>query len=82
MSKKFCDHDYKNAIKIGAMDYVCPLCKDIVNPFEWFMVNEYDCVFVDLNPKKEDRKTPKRLGKSIVTKKNFLKKPEDKKLLK
>lgn len=74
MSKKFCDHDYKNAIKIGAMDYVCPLCKDLVNPFEWFMVNEYDCVFVDVTSKKPD--------KSIVTKKNFLKKPEDKKLLK
>ena len=28
------------------------------------------------------KKLEKRLGKSIVTKKNFLKKPEDKKLLK
>jgi hypothetical protein len=25
-SKEICRHDYKNAIQVGNVDYVCPLC--------------------------------------------------------
>ena len=42
MSKKIgknrfvCRHDYKNAIPVGKVDHICPLCKVIVDPTEWF----------------------------------------------
>ncbi len=52
-NKKICLHDYKNAIKIGNVDYVCPLCKELLDPFEWFFMNSFE--FVDVTPKKGKR---------------------------
>jgi len=48
--KVFCDHDYKNAIQIGNVDYVCPKCKNLLDPFEWFFNNSFN--FIDCTPKK------------------------------
>jgi len=44
-------HDYKNAIKIGNVDYVCPLCKNLLDPLEWFFMNSFE--FVDATPRKK-----------------------------
>ncbi len=41
-----CRHDYKNAIKVGNVDYACPLCKELLDPLEWFFMNSFE--FVDL----------------------------------
>ncbi len=49
-SKARCDHDYKNAIRIGEVDYVCPLCKELLDPLEWFLMNSF--AFVDVSPVK------------------------------
>ncbi|MBI5359563.1 MAG: hypothetical protein HZA48_03170 [Planctomycetes bacterium] len=42
-----CRHDYKNAIQIGNIDYVCPLCKELLDPLEWFLMNSFEFVEVD-----------------------------------
>ncbi|KKP78423.1 MAG: hypothetical protein A2271_05145 [Candidatus Moranbacteria bacterium RIFOXYA12_FULL_35_19] len=44
-----CEHDYKNAIQIGNVDYVCPLCKELLDPSEWFFMNSFE--FIDVTPK-------------------------------
>ncbi|MDO8514912.1 MAG: hypothetical protein Q7S14_00290 [bacterium] len=49
-NKKMCMHDYKNAIKIGNIDYKCPLCGKILDPKEWFLMNTFE--FVDVSVKK------------------------------
>lgn len=49
-NKPICRHDYKNAIQIGNVDYVCPLCKELLDPFEWFFMNSFE--FVDCTPGK------------------------------
>lgn len=41
-----CLHDYKNAIPVGNVDYVCPLCKELLDPMEWFFMNQFE--FVDV----------------------------------
>jgi len=46
-----CKHDYKNAVQIGNVDYVCPLCKELLDPFEWFLMNSFE--FVDATPQTE-----------------------------
>ena len=46
-NKAICRHDYKNAIQIGNVDYVCPLCKELLDPFEWFFMNSFE--FVETN---------------------------------
>ncbi len=45
-NKAICRHDYKNAIQIGNVDYVCPLCKELLDPFEWFFMNSFEFVEV------------------------------------
>ena len=45
--KKVCRHDYKNAIQVGNVDYLCPLCKELLNPMEWFFMNSFDFVDVE-----------------------------------
>jgi len=60
--KVFCRHDYKNAIQIGKVDYVCPLCKELLNPLEWFFMNSFEFVEVKAAP--------------IVSKNNHAKKTE------
>lgn len=47
-------HDYKNAIKIGNVDYVCPLCIELLDPMEWFLMNSFE--FVDCTPKSKNAK--------------------------
>lgn len=48
-----CRHDYKNAIPIGKIDYVCPLCKESLDPLEWFLMNSFE--FVDVAPHTEQQ---------------------------
>lgn len=49
--KPACRHDHKNAIKVGNIDYMCPLCKKLIDPGEWFIMNSFN--FVDEMPKKK-----------------------------
>jgi hypothetical protein len=44
--KTACRHDYKNAIKIGNVDYQCPLCGKLLDPGEWFFMNSFK--FIDV----------------------------------
>lgn len=46
-ANKICLHDYNNAIQIGNVDYVCPLCKELLDPLEWFFMNSFE--FVDVS---------------------------------
>ncbi|MDD5396604.1 MAG: hypothetical protein PHW24_00930 [Candidatus Moranbacteria bacterium] len=45
--KLICMHDYKNAIQIGNVDHMCPLCKKLLDPMEWFFMNSFN--FVDMH---------------------------------
>ncbi|MBU0545651.1 hypothetical protein KKB18_01080 [bacterium] len=49
--KKICRHDYKNAVQIGKVDYMCPLCKKMLDPGEWFLMNSFE--FIDVTPVNE-----------------------------
>ena len=51
-NKTVCRHDYKNAIKIGSVDYVCPLCRELLDPLELFFMNSFE--FVDVRGKMEN----------------------------
>ena len=53
VKKTVCKHDYKNATKIGNVDYVCPLCKNLLDPMEWFLMNSFE--FVDVTPEKKTK---------------------------
>ena len=56
---KKCWHDYKHAIQIGNVDFVCPLCKRLLDPMEWFLMNSFK--FIDCgNADEEMRKRPKK----------------------
>ncbi len=46
--KETCRHDYKNAIQIGNIDYQCPLCDKILDPLEWFLMNSFEFVEVEV----------------------------------
>ncbi len=84
-SKK-CMHDYKNAVQVGKVDYVCPLCKELLDPMEWFFTNSFKFVDVKAEKYKSDKlfkkggriagdarkKLEKETGKKISTNKNFL----------
>ena len=48
-----CKHDYKNAVKVGNIDYQCPLCDKLLDPNEWFFMNYFE--FVDVDIQKEDK---------------------------
>jgi hypothetical protein len=52
-SSMTCRHDYKNAVQIGNVDYVCPLCKRALDPLEWFLMNSFK--FVDVTPEASRR---------------------------
>jgi len=47
-----CRHDYKNAIQVSNIDYVCPLCKELLDPFEWFLMNSFEFVEITAQEKK------------------------------
>jgi hypothetical protein len=60
-----CKHDYKNAIQIGSVDYVCPLCKQVLDPLEWFLMNSFefeDVVSAAERRPAEDRQKKKARG--------------------
>lgn len=48
--KVICRHDYKNAIKVGNINYQCSLCGNLLDPNEWFFMNSFD--FIDVTLKK------------------------------
>ena len=48
-TKTICMHDYKNAIQVGNVDHMCPLCKKLLDPLEWFFMNSFE--FIDASPK-------------------------------
>jgi hypothetical protein len=75
--KSRCDHNYKNAIQIGEVDYVCPLCKEFLDPFEWFLMNSFEFVDVASVDALE-----KRLKRPIVSGHNYLKNEEKQRVLK
>ena len=51
IKRKVCMHDYKNAIPVGRIDHVCPLCKKLLDPLEWFFMNSFN--FIDVTPADE-----------------------------
>ena len=46
-SMKPCRHDYKNAIQVGNVDYQCPICGKLLDPLEWFLMNNLEFVDVE-----------------------------------
>lgn len=50
--EKVCMHDYKNAILVGRIDHICPLCKKLLDPGEWFFMNYF--TFIDCTPPDKD----------------------------
>ncbi|HYV33372.1 MAG TPA: hypothetical protein VE973_00790 [Candidatus Limnocylindria bacterium] len=44
--QKICMHDYKNAIRVGNIDFQCPLCGRLVDPNTWFIMNSFN--FIDM----------------------------------
>jgi hypothetical protein len=57
-NKDFCYHDYKNAIEVGNVDRVCPKCRQMLDPGEWFFMNSFE--FVDVTPEKIKKELEKR----------------------
>jgi len=49
IKKSGCRHDYKNAIPVGKVDHLCPLCGKLLDPFEWFFMNSFEFVDLDAN---------------------------------
>ncbi|MCX6556902.1 MAG: hypothetical protein NTW95_05645 [Candidatus Aminicenantes bacterium] len=79
-NKIFCRHDYKNAIKVGNIDYQCPLCGKLLDPKEWFLMNSFEFIEVFTENKKAAKrnrsvvskvrnKTKKEIGRSVISKK-------------
>ena len=54
-SKK-CMHDYKNAIQVGNVDYMCPICKELLDPLEWFLMNSFEFIDVGTEENKKEIK--------------------------
>lgn len=54
--KTSCRHDYKNAIQIGNIDYMCPLCKKLLDPMEWFFMNSFEFVDVTYEKSPQNKK--------------------------
>lgn len=86
-NKTICRHDYKNAIKIGNVDYVCPLCRNLLDPMEWFFMNSFEFVEVFTENEKVAEKdenvaenSERKLKRPIVSKANYL--PKSRKKLK
>ncbi|QQG40991.1 MAG: hypothetical protein HYV37_01565 [Candidatus Levyibacteriota bacterium] len=51
--KTGCRHDYKNAIQVGNVDYQCRLCGGLLDPGEWFLMNSFE--FIDVDVKRETK---------------------------
>lgn len=52
--RRHCRHDHKNAIQVGNVDYMCPWCKELIDPMEWFLMNSF--TFVDERVEKSQNK--------------------------
>lgn len=50
-----CRHDYKNAIKVGNIDYQCPSCGKLVDPNTWFIMNSFEFIEVEVLSKSKKR---------------------------
>lgn len=61
-NKITCRHDYKNAIQVGSVDYVCPLCKELLDPLEWFFMNSFEFTEVNVLKKKSVKIYVRRQG--------------------
>lgn len=57
--KMSCKHDYKNAVKVGNIDYQCPLCGKLLDPNEWFFMNSFEFVDVDIQKEAKIKKSKK-----------------------
>ncbi len=66
-----CDHDFKNSIPYGNVDHFCPKCKEFIDPFEWFLMTNFEVV--NCTPKKVMEKQEKRLKKYINEEQNYIK---------
>ena len=76
-----CRHDYKSAIKVGNIDYMCQLCGKLLDPLEWFIMNSFEFVDSGGEVAGSARKViKKRSGKKVSTRKNYL--PKSSKCLK
>lgn len=58
-SIKPCRHDYKNAIQVGNIDYQCPLCGKLLDPNEWFLMNSFEFVDVEMQEEVKIKKSKK-----------------------
>ncbi|MFA6304321.1 MAG: hypothetical protein WCV73_02075 [Patescibacteria group bacterium] len=56
--KNICKHDYKNAVQVGNIDYQCRLCGKLLDPCEWFLMNSFEFIDVDVVNKKITKKRP------------------------
>jgi hypothetical protein len=45
-NNEICRHDYKNAIRVGNVDYQCPFCGKLLDPKEWFLMNSFEFIEV------------------------------------
>lgn len=52
---KRCLHEYKNAILVGNVDHICPLCKELLDPIEWFFMNQFKFTNVGVHKRKIER---------------------------
>lgn len=60
--KQICLHDYKNAVLVGRIDRMCPLCKELIDPNEWFLITHLESLgahFVEVKPEKTVHVSPK-----------------------
>ena len=88
--KSACRHNYKNAIKVGNIDYQCPLCGKLLDPREWFLMNSFEFIEVfqeNKIPAKKGGRIAKnarleleqKTGKKVVSGNNFKILPEQEK---
>lgn len=64
--KPICRHDYKNAVLIGKIDRMCPLCKELIDPNEWFLITWMESLgahFVEVKSEESSDKLDKELTK-------------------
>jgi len=66
-------HDYKNAIQVGNVDYMCPICKELLDPMEWFFMNSFEFVDVEMEKNKKGIKGAKKKVSAV----DVLKKPDE-----
>ncbi|MBI4135132.1 hypothetical protein HY477_00125 [Candidatus Uhrbacteria bacterium] len=79
--KPACRHDHKNAIQIGNIDFVCPLCRNLIDPGEWFLMNSFTFVDEVIEKGKQPgsiagharKQIESKIGRKAITKARFQK---------